>query len=864
MKKYRFIVILFFCTEHLVAQVRDDFSDGDFTMNPTWSGTVSRFTINSAGQLQLNDTQAGSAYLSTPLQAVTLDNFEWDIYVKQSFSPSGSNFGRVYLASDQPDLSGPLNGYYLQFGEAGSNDALELFHQTGTSGSSICRGTSGAIASSFALRLKVQRNGSGVWTLSVDYSGGSNLLRDATGTEISSGSYSYTGIQCTYTISNDAKFFYDDFYAGQIQTDVTPPKLLSLLVQSQTSLQVIFSEVLDSLSVKKITNYSADHNLGNPLSAIPAEGQEAVILTFQTMFSNGIMNELTISGIRDVSGNVMKDTTVSFLFFQPSAVNVRDVIISELLPDPSPPIGLPDAEFTEIFNRSSSAVDITGWSLSDGTTEAIFPMQILLPGQYLIITSVANASAYLPFGAVIGTPSFPTLNNEGDNLVLKNGSGLTIDSINYSLSWYHDTSREDGGWSLELIDPQVACSSENNWASSDDPTGGTPGRQNSIWATKPDLTGPSLMTATPIGLRQLLLGFDEQLDANAPMEGSYLLDPFVPVVQSRFEDPARRKIIITFESDLKANQLYSIIVQHIYDCNGNPIQEDHHAATFALPESADSLDIIVNEILFNPRPGGVDFVEVYNRSSKYLDLSNWKLSNYDNSQLNDVQVLNTTNFLMSPSSYLVFTSDPVSLAGSFPKGKPLTFIRTNMPSLPDDAGSIALLGENGKIIDYFQYSKGYHSAFIQDDEGVSLERVSFSGSSNDPQNWKSASSQSGFGTPGYLNSNARPDNTVSSGSISVNPEIIVPNSGIQDFTQIIYSFDQGGYIATIRIVDQQGRTIRTIAQNESLNTDGFFRWDGEKDDGGKARMGYYLVWAEIFDVSGMVKTFRKRVIVAGR
>ncbi len=49
--------------------------------------------------------------------------------MKQSFSSSATNNGRVYLASDQSDLTKPLNGYYLQFGEANSNDAIELFRQ---------------------------------------------------------------------------------------------------------------------------------------------------------------------------------------------------------------------------------------------------------------------------------------------------------------------------------------------------------------------------------------------------------------------------------------------------------------------------------------------------------------------------------------------------------------------------------------------------------------------------------------------------------------------------------------------------------------------------------------------------------------
>ncbi|HLZ16777.1 MAG TPA: hypothetical protein VKQ08_07045, partial [Cyclobacteriaceae bacterium] len=113
-------VFLIGITTVCFAQVKDDFSDGDFTTNPAWSGSTPQFVINASGQLQLNNTVAGISYLSTHFTATTLDQHEWQFYVRQSFSPSGSNYGRIYLVSDQADLTQALNGYYVQFGEAGS------------------------------------------------------------------------------------------------------------------------------------------------------------------------------------------------------------------------------------------------------------------------------------------------------------------------------------------------------------------------------------------------------------------------------------------------------------------------------------------------------------------------------------------------------------------------------------------------------------------------------------------------------------------------------------------------------------------------------------------------------------------------
>src|SRR5882762_6633711 len=168
MKNYWFIASFLFSWSGLAAQTNDSFSDGNFSTNPVWSGSTAQFITNGSQQLQLNNTVGGTSYLSTDFSVFSIDDFEWQVYVKQGFSPSGSNYGRVYLLSNESDLTKPLNGYYVQFGEAGSNDAVELFRQTGPLSTSVCRASNGAIATSFALRVKIVRDHTGIWKLFVD------------------------------------------------------------------------------------------------------------------------------------------------------------------------------------------------------------------------------------------------------------------------------------------------------------------------------------------------------------------------------------------------------------------------------------------------------------------------------------------------------------------------------------------------------------------------------------------------------------------------------------------------------------------------------------------------------------------------
>jgi hypothetical protein len=288
--------------------------------------------------------------------------------------------------------------------------------------------------------------------------------------------------------------------------------------------------------------------------------------------------------------------------------------------------------------------------------------------------------------------------------------------------------------------------------------------------------------------------------------------------------------------------------------------DDGAAAThFALPEQADSLDIVVNEILFNPRPTGVDFVEIVNRSAKYVNLKGWKIVNGSESE----KLISESDMLMDPLSYLVLTEDGNVLKGEYLQSKEETFLSIDMPAYSDDEGVVTIVDGIGRVIDSFPYSDQMHSVFIKDEEGVSLERISMDLPANEFQNWKSASSVAGYATPGYVNSNTR-ENFIMDEAILVEPEIFIPEHGEPDFTQIRYNFDQGGYVANVKIFDAQGREVKQLANNEILGVEGFFRWDGDHNNGTRARIGSYMVWMEVFDANGAVKTFRKRVAVAGR
>ena len=100
--------------------------------------------------------------------------------------------------------------------------------------------------------------------------------------------------------------------------------------------------------------------------------------------------------------------------------------------------------------------------------------------------------------------------------------------------------------------------------------------------------------------------------------------------------------------------------------------------------------------------------------------------------------------------------------------------------------------------------------------------------------------------------------------VVVSPVIFAPGTEWNEFVQIQFRFDQAGWVANVAVFDQAGRLLRTIASNEIIGPEGFFRWDGERDDGSRVRSGYYVIKFEIFRDDGSVKSFLKRVIAASR
>ncbi len=553
--------------------------------------------------------------------------------------------------------------------------------------------------------------------------------------------------------------------------------------------------------------------------------------------------------------------TIFFVHFETSAQNYNELIISEIMADPTPTKGLPEKEYIELYNRSDKVIDLNRCKLTYNTSTVTFPSFLLQPKSYVLVTSRTNEADFKPYGNVVALTSFSLLNT-GTTLTIRSPQNKTIFSVTYSDKWYEKG--KDQGFSLEMIDANFPCVEEGNWTSSLAVLQGTPAKENAVKASKPDLTPPSLSRFEISGGTNVKLIFSEKLDSlSAVSINAYSFDKGLKINTVAVEYPQNVNVNLTLNSALQENTLYTLTAKNIADCSGNVLLSAQ--AILGNLKPADSGNVVLNEVLFNPRSGGEDFVEIYNRTDKLISLKNWALANIDaTGEIANIRTIATTDFVLQPKQFLVICRNASAVQNQYFKAVKANFLEIpSMPSFPNDEGSVILLNETQKVFDRFNYTEKLHHPLVDEKEGVSLEKIDYNKTSTDPTNWQSAASTEGFATPGYANSQLLIDSQES--IFKIEPEVFTPDGDGQDeATKLIFQLDQSAYIANISIFDVNGRLIRQLAQNQLLGINSNIEWDGKNSTNEIVPVGYYVVFAELFNTNGEKKHYKGKVVVGSR
>jgi hypothetical protein len=849
------LLLSLLCTCVSAQITSDTFEDGDL-LNPVWTGDNANFVVTD-GRLRLMAPEAGTSVLgvATPIDR-DAPTTSYEFLVEMDFAPSSGNFSTVTLIESR--VLPEVRQVEMKFGGiSGSDDRLEVTFRSGSDAVGTLLGTIGALGAAPATARFRLEHTADTWTLSADYSGGTDfLLQDQTDVSFPISPDSLA-LFCRYTSTRVDKFSWDDLLVtSETTVDETPPALVSSALTNPDRITLVFDEAIDEAPAGATTNYTLSA-AGIDVSSVSVAGA-TVTLNLSADLPDGEDVTLTASTIADASGNLLSDLSLNFRYDITAGPTSRNVLINEFMADPNPVVGLPNQEYLELYNPTDTVVDLTGLEIASGGSPITLEEGSRLAARgYVVVTKTEEAEAFRTLGATVIEASLPTFSNASDEISLT-FQGQNIQTINYTDDWYNDADRNEGGYSIEYVGEGADAGCSASWRASLDAAGGTPGRVNSVLGMSSDVTAPGI-AEIEVGNFGITLTFDEAIDINDFTVDLFSFSPAVNFVSPvSFGENA-----FFLSADLLENTVYTFtILPDFTDCAGNAPSEAI-VLTIAIPTSPMPGDVVINEILFNPGTGGADFVELYNCSDQVFQVQGWQIRNLESTSSTASQEI-TTSRLFLPGDYLTFTPDREDILERFQDVNPSLLIEQRLPTFGDDDGNVTI--DAGVFrLDAFDYTEDMHSELLSPNDGVSLERLRQKATTQEGSNWYSAASTEGFGTPTRENSQARSGlEPVGEETFSiVSPTFSPDGDGFEDFLELSYTTDRAGFLARVRIFDAQGRLVRTLRRTELLGGSGTLRWEGDNDEGRKAKAGLYVLFVELFNPDGEVREEKLVGVLAG-
>lgn len=563
----------------------------------------------------------------------------------------------------------------------------------------------------------------------------------------------------------------------------------------------------------------------------------------------------------------------------------NDIVINEIMADPSPSVGLPEWEFVELYNTSDSTINIKNWKLILGKKEFSFKEETeIQPDEYLILCHKDAIDDLSLYGNCLAFSSFQ-ITNSGSDIILIDENDNLLSSVNFNISWHSSTYKKDGGWSLEQIDASNPCAGKANWSSSNAKAGGTPGMINSI--ANENIILPKLDHINPISHNELEVFFNHNMNLESlnNIDNYFISELNLSPIKTELIKHKHDYVKLIFDYYFEENALYTLNINNVTNCKDIP-PENEIKARFGIPSEVSRNDIVINEILFNPISPGVDYLELYNRSDKVIDLKDIMFGTIKQSFPNPpdtiLKELCYESRIMLPHSYVLLSTDKEIVIEQYLDTDSDTDTDTDsdsdsdtdsdfidvesFPSFPNEEGHVIICDKGRVPIDEMKYSDKMHYDLLSITQGVALERISTENPSLDENNWHSASFNVSYGTPGYKNSVAAAINDkIEKNQISIIPEIFSPDGdGDDDICSICYNVEDLGCSLNIKVFNTDGLLIRNLFNNNLVNNEGAVHWDGSDDNNRSVTPGIYIIQAEIFDLKGNVYRSRKVVVVGTR
>lgn len=840
MKTLVSLTLLWLCTGHFcAAQFVDAFTDSNFHAAPAWLGDSSHFTVNTQRQLQLQ-APSGSARSQLRTASQAIHGASWAWWSRLAFNPSSTNYADVYLVSDQSNLDGPLNGYFVRLGN--TTDEVSLYRQSGHTRTKIIDGRDGLLnRNDNLLKVKVERDAQGLWALWTDSSGtGQQYVLEGAASDLVHTSSQWFGLRLVYTATRADKFYFDDFevLGGPVPDTMAPLVTRSVLVGDR-GWELKFSEWPRASDLLLPSNYQLI-GWGMP-SAVQAGNDSSVYLEWPQPFASPALLELDVQ-LSDSAGNLL-DTTLQLLN---RTIQAADVVINELMADPTPVVGLPEGEFVELYNTTDYPISLGGWLWSDPGTDGILPDFVLQPKTFVLLVPPAAASSWVGYGPVLEVQPWPLLNNDQDWLRLRSNTGLLLDSVHYQVSWLGNVVKQQGGWSYERVSPSSSCVDSSNWKASQHPNGGSPGQPNSILGTPLPPPLPQLQYALWLPGDSVLLRFSQAVQPGVLLlEGDTLALPVSGKVAHQW------KIPLPASADTTRPSGYLLRTSDWRDCHGqasSPAQ--YRLGKGELPMAG---ELLFNEIYYRPATAGTSYFELFNASTRIIDLSKTIISAADSDwQPSQAIALSSLPFVLFPNQYLVFCRDTAALQrdfGAVPLQNRLQM--SSWPTLNQSGGRLVLLDQAGQTINQLLFNDSLHHPLLSETRGMALERLEGSSQSN------FGSAQTSIrGTPGQKNSRTHLFQVMRAG-FTAEPAMIRPDQWEQ--TRIQFSANSAKMLK-VEVLDTGGKALATLLPLQLCTGEMELFWDGTVQ-GAALETGTYLLQASFYEDNGETGRLLQRIVI---
>ena len=530
-------------------------------------------------------------------------------------------------------------------------------------------------------------------------------------------------------------------------------------------------------------------------------------------------------------------------------INTGDIVITEIMAKPNPSVQLPEVEWIEIYNTTDRPLMLEGCKISTSAKTGTLGDYILEPHDYAVLCSdnaMLELSTFTTKICVV--KSMPTLNNDGTLLTLKNTQNHTISFVEYTTDWYAaEPFKADGGWSLERKDPTNPLSNATTWGPSVDARGGTPAESNSIACSMPDELIPCITGFGITDNRSIQVYF------NKPIQGEIIdLQKSIVITGNSLKslswvEPQYETLNLYLVEPLDSTYTIDISFWDIRCVSGWTMPDT--TITLALPRKAQYMDIIFNELMPYVSEGNSKFVELYNNSDFYIDLSRLMLSNRDDdNNLKSSKIFSATSSILPPHRFAVISPDTSAIHCALGVNPQSIYFVSTLPSMPASEGTLVLTDRSGNTIDEVHYSDSWHHPLLTDLHDISLERIDPMASTQSPDNWSSATEN----TAGWQNSQIiNIENKESTQYFWLEDSRFSPDhDGHQDYLVIHHNLPDVGYTISIDAYTRNGAHACHITNNQLSAPQGYTLWNGTNSNSEIVPAGLYVLVVQAIHPNG--------------